>query len=331
MIHMLLIFLAVPIFGLKSPPWGTPNSRKVGARKSSIQNSIEKLLHSHPPRGGTIADDEKDAMTVPQPCLEIPEHSIEPKYGILFIDRFCHYHGGYLAAKARDVYGVATIHSLSTYVSGYMEMTARESGQPPSHLRMTIPSPDKLEDWKTKIPFETLAVICESDSGLEEAELIGEAMGVRFHNGFNPARRDKFQMNDVLSRKGMRVVKQKMCLSLEEALEFAKELGVVSTGAGSNEDHDSGENSYTTHDRDTTELEQDKELNRGNLGRGSNSPGRPSNDGKFCVIKPKRGVASDDVQFCSNLDDVKIAFERIQGTAVFGSISGERNDAVVRS
>jgi hypothetical protein len=106
-------------------------------------------LYSHPPRGGNIVDEEQETQATPQPSFEFPEHIIEPKYGLLFIDRFCHYHGGYLAAKARDVYGVATINSLSTYVSGYIEMTAQHeqnddntSNELPSHLRMTIPSPD---------------------------------------------------------------------------------------------------------------------------------------------------------------------------------------------
>lgn len=320
---LLLLVLAAPILGLESP-WGVNSHGSSTPTRSSIQK-----LYSHPPRGGNIVDEEQETQATPQPSFEFPEHIIEPKYGLLFIDRFCHYHGGYLAAKARDVYGVATINSLSTYVSGYIEMTAQHeqnddntSNEPPSHLRMTIPSPDELEKWEAKIPFEILGVICESDSGLEEAELIGEAMGVRFHNGFNAARRDKFLMNDVLSKKGMRVVKQRMCATLEEAIEFAKELG-VSTADG-NDSH-----CETNSSIDESGFESG-ESNRGHLGRASNSPVRLSNGGKYCVIKPKRGVASDDVQFCSNLDDVRIAFERVKGTSLFGSITGERNDDVVR-
>lgn len=47
------------------------------------------------------------------------------------------------------------------------------------------------------------------------------------------------------------------------------------------------------------------------------------------MIKPKRGVASDDVFLCANVNEVKTAFQKIQGTSVFGSISSEKNDHVL--
>ena len=223
--HLALVLDSGHVFtsGLK-PPWG------INSLGKSIRRNRKTTLYKSPPRGGDIVDDKqkKQMSNKPQPCIDFPERVLEPKYGLMFIDKFCHYHGGYLAAKASDVYGVAIINSLSTYVSGYMEMTAAaqrdpdddelEQSQSP-HLKMKVPSPDELEEWKACIPFEVMGIICESDSGLEEAELVGEAIGVRFHNGFNPARRDKFLMNDAVSDKGMRVVKQRMCGSLDEAIE----------------------------------------------------------------------------------------------------------------
>ena len=285
------------------------------ARSSSTTLSDTNQRRLSILRGGNI-DSEVE------PCIAFPDSLNEPKHGLLFIDQFCHYHGGYLAAKARDVYGVAVINSLSTYVSGYMTLSAKQDGtsEALSHLKLKIPSPDELTSWKDKIPFEVLAVICESDSGLEEAELFSEALNARYHNGFNPARRNKFLMNDVLSKKGLRTVRQKMCGSLDEALEFATELGVSAEG----DMIDASENDFAS-----TPHSYESDLNVGKLGRASNAPLNRSGNGKYCVVKPTRGVASDDVCFCSNLNDVKGAFERVKGTSVFGSTTGEKHDSVV--
>jgi hypothetical protein len=73
---------------------------------------------------------------LPEPCINLPvdqddgnqEDKSCPKYGLLFMDQFCDYHGGYLASKARRVYGVATIHALSTYVCGYLSLSSRIKG-----------------------------------------------------------------------------------------------------------------------------------------------------------------------------------------------------------
>jgi len=266
-------------------------------------------------RGGNI-DSELE------PCIEFPENIHEPNHGLLFIDKFCHYHGGYLAAKARDVYGVAIINSLSTYVAGYMTMSAKQEGssEVPSHLKLKIPSPDELTSWKDKLPFEVLAVICESDSGLEEVELLSEALNVRYHNGFNPARRNKFLMNEVLSKKGLRTVKQRMCSTLDEALGFAIELGVSAEGDTIHKTKNSAVPAAGSNECD---------LYVGTLGSASNAPLNLSESGKYCVIKPTRGVASDDVCFCSNANDVKKAFEQVHGTSVFGSTQGEKHDSVL--
>jgi len=301
--QIVLFHSVASAFGLQARPSSTPLF-------AINQRSLGGVL-----RGGNI-DSEVE------PCIDFPDSLNEPKHGLLFIDQFCDYHGGYLAAKARDVYGVAVINSLSTYVSGYMTLSAKQDGtsEALSHLKLAVPSPDELTTWKDKIPFEVLAVICESDSGLEEAELFSEALNVRYHNGFNPARRDKFLMNDVLSKKGLRTVRQKMCGSLDEALEFATELGVSADG----DMIELSENSFAPSPHSN-----ESDLNVGKLGRASNAPLNRSGNGKYCVVKPTRGVASDDVCFCSSLNDVKDAFERIKGTSVFGSIKGEKHDSIV--
>jgi hypothetical protein len=267
-----------------------------------------------------------------EPCIEFPENIRKPNHGLLFIDKFCHYHGGYLAAKARDVYGVAIINLLSTYVSGYMTMSANQAGSHEAldHLKLKIPSPDQLTSWKDKLPFEVIAAICESDSGLEEVELLSEALNVRHHNGFNPARRNKFLMNEVLSEKGLRTVKQRMCGTLAEALDFATELGVSAEGEPFKIGEHGAIATPDTFDSDVTG-NVNANVNAGKLGSASNAPLNVPGSGKYCVIKPTRGVASDDVCFCSNLNDVKNAFERVHGTSVFGSTQGEKHNSVVSS
>ncbi|GFH43863.1 hypothetical protein CTEN210_00336 [Chaetoceros tenuissimus] len=254
----------------------------------------------------------------PIPNIQYPEETLSsPSHGILFIDNFCHYHGGYLSNKARAVYNVATIQSLSTYVSGFISMQGSTD-----HLKDCIPSPDEIEAWRKQIPFEIVAIVCESDSGLEEAELLGEALNVKFHNGYNPARRDKFLMNQELEKHGMRTVGQKMCGSLEEAICFARELGVV----------DESEMKQEKQDVDgisENKSNEDSDVNTGKLGLANNAPTFLSKKEKYCVVKPKRGVGSDDVYFCSNLQQVERAFQKVKGTSVFGSTSGEKHDHVL--
>lgn len=278
----------------------------------SIPTPFSKKYHSkiYNTRGGNQE---------PIPNIQYPEDTLSsPSHGILFIDNFCHYHGGYLSHKARAVYNVATIQSLSTYVSGFMSMQGSTD-----HLRDCIPSPEDIDSWKSQIPFEIVAIVCESDSGLEEAELLGEALNVKFHNGYNPARRDKFLMNQELNKHGMRTVGQKMCSSLDDAISFARELGVV----------DQSKIEQDVNDVDGimsgNKSSEDSDVNTGTLGSAYNAPLFLSRKGKYCVVKPKRGVGSDDVHFCSNLQQVERAFQKIKGTSVFGSTSGEKHDHVL--
>jgi hypothetical protein len=69
--------------------------------------------------------------------------------------------------------------------------------------------------------------------------------------------------------------------------------------------------------------------NSGLLGKASNVPQVSMGGGNYCVVKPIRGVASDDVYLCQDLEQVKKAFERIHESPVFGATQGETNDAVL--
>ncbi len=138
------------------------------------------------------------------------------------------------------------------------------------------------------------------------------------------ARRDKFLMNQVVAEHGLRVVQQRMCSSLETAMSFAREELKIQSTEHADTLEVSSIHSYIKKDDENMK-------NNGLLGRGNNLPPAKENNQttKYCVVKPCRGVASDDVYFCKNLEDVKDAFERIHHTPVFGSSVGATHESVV--
>lgn len=205
------------------------------------------------------------------PTVHEPEVWVEPKRALVLMDVFSEYHGIFLSQQARLAYGVATISVLSEYMKGYFE---RET---PDELdrwqKEFLPSEDRVKEWKDSVKdVELVAIVCESDSGLADAERFGNLLQLTHHNGFNEARRNKFLMIETLREAGLDVVRQRLCGSVEEAIDFAQELGVHSDGGES-----------------------------------------------MVVVKPVRGVASDDVHLCKDLLSVKQAFAKIHGSPVFGA------------
>ena len=213
---------------------------------------------------------------------------------IILMDCFCPYHGQYLAGAAQHLYGAAVIPVLSDFCTRYLYQVEKETG----HLSNRMPdlsNGDEVADWISHFPsyLDICGLYCESDSGLEDAEKLGVAIGLypRCHDGVNTARRDKFAMNDVLSKAGLDVVKQKSCETLEQAIDFARELGL----------------NDNTHE----EIKDD----------GSNLP--------FVVAKPHRGVASDDVHLCSSMESLREAFVKIHSSPVFGSSTAAKHQSVL--
>lgn len=140
------------------------------------------------------------------------------------------------------------------------------------------------------------------------------------------ARRDKFLMNQVVEKHGLRVVKQKMCSSLEEAIFFAKDELKIPSMQVSGTLHEPSSSKLTVRDSILENIEMN-----GLLGRGINLPQSEEKkmSSSFCVVKPCRGVASDDVYFCKNVQDVENAFQKIHHTPVFGSSDGTTHESVV--
>ena len=145
------------------------------------------------------------------------------------------------------------------------------------------------------------------------------------------ARRDKFLMNEVVGNHGLRTVRQKMCSTLEEAVTFVKDDLNLSSAPSKSSMVD-----YLDKPVMTLNKLLDIDENRGLLGQGTNisrvtesDPKQSSSMSSYCVVKPCRGVASDDVYFCKSLEQVKEAFQKIHQTPIFGSASGARHESVV--
>lgn len=303
---------------------------------------------------GAVGDDDDDlsALAMDGEALGDESNEImekaddEPKAmcdrGIVIIDNFSPYHGNYLARMAREAYGAGVVSALSEYVTGFLYQEKKMT----QHLPGRLPDLDSMEDverWVKEIPFEIVGIVCESDSGLDDAERLGEALGLYpdRHDGFNAARRNKFLMNEVCERAGLRVVRQKMCETLEEALDFAAELGV--RGRAENGEDKMSENvagskegaagvgvSDMLDGADDHRDEDHMPSNNGLLGMATNDHSDGTSlGGLYCVVKPSRGVASDDVHLCQDLESVQTAFTRIKDSTVFGSMHGERHDKVL--
>lgn len=217
----------------------------------------------------------------------IQQQKQKPIKAIIIMDGFSPYHGQYLDQAAHHLYGAAVIHILSDFMTRFMYQVEKET----DHLSSRMPDLDnaqEVEAWKNLIPsnMEVCGIYCESDSGLDDAEKLGVALGLypRCHDGVNEARRNKYLTNQMVQDAGLDTVKQKSCKSLKEAEEFATSLGL----------EDGAENAST-----------------------------------MVVVKPLRGVASDDVHLCSDMASLRAAFNKIYQSAVFGSATSSKHENVL--
>lgn len=226
-----------------------------------------------------------------------------PEKVLVLMDGFCPYHGGYLAARARDIPGVAVVHVLSDYLRGYLLQQGGESAEDLERMRMPASAEDvqawndhiimgggEGEDSKKNVRF--VAVYCESDSGLADAERLRQLLGVECQDepAVSEARRHKYLMQQTVASAGaLAVAKQKLCESVDEAQAFAQELFL------SNNINDSGTSSNVR-----------------------------------CVVKPFRGVASESVHLCESIEEVVSAWDKITTTQVFGSVGQQHTNVLVQ-
>jgi len=227
------------------------------------------------------------------------------KRGLIFMDSFCPYFGGYMANQARDAYGVCTINVLSNYMKNYF---AKEKPDDWQHW-MPESIPIDMAAWKERLPCEEIvAVHCESDSGLADAEQLALTAGVKYYNTPNEARRNKYLMNNAVAAAGIPVVKQKLCQTGNETLEFATELL-----ARASEQDISAEKGY---------------FDAGVLGQGMNI--EKSEHKASCIVKPIRGVASENVHLCHDLESVKAACNEILSSTIFGDATQKHQVVLVQ-
>ena len=230
-----------------------------------------------------------------------------PKRALILMDRFAEYHGFYLERMALEVYGVAVVNVLSSYIRGYF---LQELGEAKPGLPSTK---EELKEWIETVGVDRLeAIICESDPGLAEAESFGAKLKVAKHNGINEARRNKYLMNKAVSKAGLKVVQQKLCKTVQEAIEFATALGIL-------------EETAVSVDEPKDNMEE--QIVMGLLGKGRNTDYVGS---KLCVVKPIRGAASDSVFLCRTLEDVQEAYDDIYGSTILGSMTDKHDTVLVQ-
>ena len=148
------------------------------------------------------------------------------------MDGFCPYHSGYLESCAREIPGCAIIHVLSDYMRGYAKSIAASREDWERCEARRIPQTQaEAEQWRARLGETTkiVAVYCESDSGLADAEKLRELLQVECRDDPDvlEARRNKYLMLQKVaaeSSNGLKVAKQKLCNSKAEARAFAQEL-----------------------------------------------------------------------------------------------------------
>jgi hypothetical protein len=189
---------------------------------------------------------------------------------LIFMDVFCDYHGHYVAERARQVYGVTTIQVLSEYMKGYFLLQQQqqeqlqqqnteyvdpqEKDQIEWYLSRSMPStPQTAKEWSQSLRdegYDFVGIVCESDAGLADADRLGELLNVTYRCSSsssssstndetrNEKRRNKYLQQQAVRDAGVAVVQQCLCKTEQDAVDFAKRLGVT-TKQQQQQQHDS--------------------------------------------------------------------------------------------
>jgi hypothetical protein len=153
-------------------------------------------------RGGDINNDKSQNDTVKETAVK-EEIIIYPQYslpnieyetpipctkGLILMDSFCPYHGGYLSHQAKVAYNAGIVHTVSDYVLMCLLDGNEDDSMIHQYVNAKRPtSKQNSKFWLDAIPFEVVGIICESDSGLDDAELLGVDIGLypKRHDGYN--------------------------------------------------------------------------------------------------------------------------------------------------
>lgn len=161
-------------------------------------------------------------------AMDVGDDGAPPTKVLIAMDCLCDYHGCYLANRALDVPGVAVVHVLSDYLATYLQATGAASAADVD-LRRSPSSEEEARLFREAIGgpnVEVVAVFCESDSGLRDAEELRELLSVTCQDTpvIHEPRRDKSLMYTAVSEAGLYVAKSQLCESCEDATEFAKAM-----------------------------------------------------------------------------------------------------------
>lgn len=206
-------------YGGENIKYPTTTTGTVTSPTTSCRHAIGSLL-----RAGAAAHLPSSlTSTIP---IEYKGNDDHPQKVLIVMDGFCSYHTGYMIRRAHEIQGVAIIHVLSDYLKGYMELTVPEDSE---QIRMmqTPTTPQVAIKWKELLGTTRLvAVYCESDSGLADAEVLRELLQVdcRDDPDVLESRRNKYTMHQAVEKAGLIVARQQLCYHKNEATSFAQDL-----------------------------------------------------------------------------------------------------------
>mmetsp|Transcript_5200 Transcript_5200/g.6792 ORF Transcript_5200/g.6792 Transcript_5200/m.6792 type:complete len:518 (-) Transcript_5200:11-1564(-) len=192
--------------------WGRPKQYRVIKRLRAGESDPRSDLVFRP----TFLDDENEDANI-----------ITPEKILIVMDGFCPYHGSYLMRKAQDEKGVAVVPVLSEYLRNYLLVTEPEQADQWQSLRIPTTA-EQAQEWMSHLPpnSQVVAIYCESDSGLEDAENLRKLLNVSCVDDpiCSPARRDKYAMIEKVKEYGLATAQQKLCNSASDAIAFAQAL-----------------------------------------------------------------------------------------------------------
>eukprot|EP00520_Triparma_pacifica_P003499 CAMPEP_0118642426 /NCGR_PEP_ID=MMETSP0785-20121206/5827_1 /TAXON_ID=91992 /ORGANISM="Bolidomonas pacifica, Strain CCMP 1866" /LENGTH=499 /DNA_ID=CAMNT_0006533973 /DNA_START=1 /DNA_END=1497 /DNA_ORIENTATION=- len=253
---------------------------------SSPDDATYSDSYSNSSSASSAGSSQSDEPSSPTPYYTLPTPtSLNPscERGIVIVDAFSPSHLLYMKRRALKTYNAGVVECYSPKVTRYLMTRTSDSREKNSILSRSMPaSRSECSTWASSIPFEIVGVVCESDGGGSVAELMTEWLDLDGERGNSrmSARRDKYLMHKVIKDTKVKgTAKCYVCDNVPDAVVKAEGLGV---------------------------MDQDDE---GVLVYEERKP---------CIVKPRRGVASDRVFKCTTLQEVAEAAEHIIGSTAFG-------------
>ncbi|CAN0546901.1 unnamed protein product, partial [Ectocarpus sp. 12 AP-2014] len=232
-----------------------------------------------------------------------------PVAGVIVVDPFCDYLGKRCINILEEA-GYAVVQVLSDHLVATLKSDSAKGFRPPS--------PGKEAEWASWLPFPIVAVVCESDAGLANAERLQAALlGPRF-GGNNDARRDKFLMNEAMRTAGLAAARQIKTGDKAKVRQFLATLETTTTAPpptpaqqqdAQQLEQTGGREVAAGTDGDLVALTPEENSENviaeakglGSRGEEQEEDGGDGNSpGVLSVVKPARGCASGSVFRCQD-------------------------------